>query len=296
MDISIVWKAILALSGFSLLFGILLAIASVKFHVETDPRVDEVLDVLMGSNCGACGFPGCQPAAEAVVNGKAPVDVCVAGGTSVAEAVAGVMGVPVSVREHGVALVHCRGGLAESAPKAYYQGIKSCAAADKIAGGGKACRYGCIGLGTCKMTCPVSAITMDEYGRRWVDRDRCTGCGLCVEVCPRRLIQLVPRDQEVLVVCNSRDRGAVSKQLCKVSCIACKKCEKACLEGAVRIADNRAWIDYEKCVNCGDCVEACPTGAIMRVAPPRGRRRRPKQPSADAWFRLERQVNRGLPM
>lgn len=282
----------LALSGLALLFGILLAIASVRFHVETDPRVDEVLEVLVGSNCGACGFPGCQPAAEAVVEGKAPVDVCVAGGKSSAEAVARVMGVEATVREHGVALVHCRGGVAESAPKAHYQGIKSCAAADKIAGGGKACRYGCIGLGTCKATCPVSAITMDEDGRRTVDRERCTGCGLCVEVCPRHLIQVVPRDQEVLVVCNSRDRGNVSKRLCEVACIACKKCEKACKAGAIRIEDNRAWIDYETCVQCGDCVEVCPTGAIMRVAPPRGRRARSKRSVEESWSGLERQASR----
>lgn len=293
MDVSIVLKAMLALSGLALLFGILLAVASIRFHVETDPRVDEVLDVLMGSNCGACGYPGCQPAAEAVVAGKASADVCVAGGTSVAEAVARVMGVEVSVRERGVALVHCRGGVVESAPKAHYQGIKSCAAADKIAGGGKACRYGCIGLGTCKVTCPVSAITMDEDGRRWVDRDRCTGCGLCVEVCPRGLIQVVPRYQEVLVVCNSRDKGVVSKRLCKVSCIACRKCEKVCGENAIRIEDNRAWIDYDACVECGDCVEACPTGAIMRVAPPRGRRGKVKPPSEAGWSTAERLASRG---
>jgi len=294
MDVSIVWKAIIALGSLSLLFGVLLAIASVRFHVEMDPRVDEVMEALLGSNCGACGYPGCQPAAEAVVAGDAQTDVCVAGGAAVAGAVAEIMGVPVTLSERGVALVHCRGGLDESAPKAVYQGIKSCAAADKIAGGGKGCRYGCIGLGTCKATCPVGAITIDENGRRTVNRDRCTGCGLCLEVCPRGLLQVVPRDQEVLVVCNSRDKGSVCKQLCSVSCIACKKCEKACPEGAIRIADNRAWIDYEKCNQCGDCIEACPTGAIVRVAPPKQRRRKASPMTPETLRRVESQVNRSL--
>ena len=182
---SLVWKAILALAGLSFLFGVLLAIASVRFRVETDPRVDEIMDVILGSNCGACGYPGCQPAAEAVVAGAAPVDVCVAGGRKAAEGVARVMGVPLEMRERGVALVHCKGGLSESVPKALYLGISSCAAADKIAGGGKACSYGCLGLGTCRDVCPVNAIIIDPDHRRWVDRDRCTGCGLCVEACPR---------------------------------------------------------------------------------------------------------------
>ena len=63
MDWSLVWKAVLALAGLSLLFGALLALASVRFRVETDPRVDDVMDAIIGSNCGACGYAGCQPAA-----------------------------------------------------------------------------------------------------------------------------------------------------------------------------------------------------------------------------------------
>lgn len=267
MDWSIVWKAALALTGVSLLFGVLLAIASVKFHVEMDPRVDRVLDALVGSNCGACGYPGCQAAAEAVVAGKADVDVCLAGGKDVAEAVADVMGVEVKVKEPGVALVHCKGGLQESAYKAIYQGIDCCTAADHVAGGGKACEFGCLGLGTCKRICPVNAIVIDEDHRRWVNRDKCTGCGLCVEVCPRNLIEVVPRDQQVLVMCSNKNKGKKAREVCSVSCIACKKCEKACQYDAIKVVDNCARIDYDKCTQCGDCIEACPNDVIVRVVP-----------------------------
>jgi RnfABCDGE-type electron transport complex B subunit len=267
LDLSLVWKAALALGALSFLFGALLAIAYLFFKVETDPRLDELLEAVLGSNCGACGYPGCEPACEAVLKGEAGVDVCVAGGQKCADAVAKIMGVEATVSERGVALVHCKGGLSESTPKAIYRGIDSCAAADKIAGGFKACDYGCLGLGTCKDACPVNAIFLDENRCRQVDRERCTGCGLCVEVCPRGLIELVPRDQEALVMCNSADKGAKARKTCSVSCYACKKCEKVCEFDAIEVVNNCARIDYEKCTQCGKCIEACPNDVIVRVKP-----------------------------
>ncbi|MBN1289360.1 MAG: RnfABCDGE type electron transport complex subunit B [Actinobacteria bacterium] len=264
-----VWKAALALSGISLLFGVLLAVADMKFAVEIDPRIDDVLSVLVGSNCGACGFPGCQAAAEAVVEGKAAADVCLAGGPDIAREVGRIMGVDVEAKERGVALVFCKGGLTESPLRAVYQGINSCSAASKISGGGKACDYGCLGLGTCRNACPVNAIIIDPDHRRWINRDRCTGCGICVDVCPRDLIQMVPRDQEVLVVCSNRDKGKVARKLCSVSCIACRKCEKVCDFDAIHVENNCARIDYEKCTQCGKCIEECPNNVIVRVVPPR---------------------------
>ncbi|MHB8779877.1 MAG: RnfABCDGE type electron transport complex subunit B [Candidatus Geothermincolia bacterium] len=265
MDISLVWKAAIALGGLALIMGVLLAIAGNKFRVETDPRLDELLEAVLGTNCGACGYPGCEPACNAVLCGEAGVDVCVAGGSAAIDAIAKVMGVEAKEVERGVALVHCKGGVKESRPKALYQGIASCTAADLIAGGGKGCRYGCLGLGTCRDVCPVNAIVIDDNLRRLVDRERCNGCGLCVEVCPRNLIEIVPRDQQVLVMCRNLDKGAKAKKVCTVSCNACKKCEKACDEGAVTVVDNCAVIDYDRCTQCGKCVEACPSGVMVRV-------------------------------
>jgi Na+-translocating ferredoxin:NAD+ oxidoreductase subunit B len=272
LDWSLVWKAAIALGALALLFGVLLAVAAEKFKVKTDPRLDELLEAVLGTNCGACGYPGCEAACNAVLKGDAAVDVCVAGGNSAVEAVARVMGVEPKQRERGVALVHCKGGLGESSPKAKYQGISSCAAAELIAGGGKACRYGCLGLGTCKDVCPVNAIVIDEDHRRWVNREKCTGCGLCVDACPRHLIQVVPRDQEVLVVCNSRDKGSKARRVCSVCCTACQKCVKACDFDAIYMDQNRAWIDYEKCTQCGKCIDVCPTNVIVRVVPTRRKR------------------------
>lgn len=79
------------LTGLSVLFAGILAWANVKFKVEKDPKIDEILDVLPGANCGACGYPGCAAFAEAVVSGEAPVDGCPVGRKQVADQVAQIM-------------------------------------------------------------------------------------------------------------------------------------------------------------------------------------------------------------
>ena len=70
-----------------------LSIASKVFSVEVNPKVDEIRKALPGANCGACGFPGCDGLANAIAEGKAPVNACSVGGNPVAEEVAEIMGV-----------------------------------------------------------------------------------------------------------------------------------------------------------------------------------------------------------
>ena len=47
------------LGGLGLVFGLILAAASKVFHVETDPRLDQLNECLPGANCGGCGYAGC---------------------------------------------------------------------------------------------------------------------------------------------------------------------------------------------------------------------------------------------
>ncbi|MDY6795337.1 MAG: RnfABCDGE type electron transport complex subunit B [Actinomycetota bacterium] len=263
MDWSLVWKALLALAGAGILLGVVLAMASRRFHVEVDPRVEEILRALPGSNCGACGLPGCEAAAEAVAVGDAPPTICKAGGPDVASEVGKIMGIDVESVIPMVAHIHCRGGRSVSPIKAIYQGVNSCRAAETAMGGGKACPFGCIGLEDCADVCPVNAIAFDDDGIRRVNIRKCTGCGLCADICPRDLIEMVPRYQATFVRCKSRYTGKKALQLCKVACIGCKRCEKVCPHDAIHVEYGFATIDYGKCTNCGECVQECPTGSIQ---------------------------------
>jgi len=65
---------VLAVTG--AIFGVLISIASIVFAVEKDDRVETVKGMLPNYNCGACGYPGCEGFAKAIVYDKADLTRC----------------------------------------------------------------------------------------------------------------------------------------------------------------------------------------------------------------------------
>ena len=127
------------------------------------------------------------------------------------------------------------------------------------------CRWGCLGLGSCAAVCKLGAIKVGARGVAEVDRDKCVGCGLCVKACPQGIIRLVPREQNIVVGCSSRDSGPETRKACDAGCIACGICVKNCPMGATRLEDNHPVIDESLCVSCGMCASKCPRGVIKDV-------------------------------
>lgn len=144
-----------------------------------------------------------------------------------------------------------------------YVGSKDCFAAHQLAGGPKACEYGCLGLGSCVEACPFSAITINENGLAVVDEEKCTGCGQCVAACPRDLIALLPPGDPVTVYCRNTEKGAVVRKICQTGCIGCGICVKQCDQGAITLENNLAVIDPVKCNRCGRCIAKCPVKVIQ---------------------------------
>ena len=101
--------AIGVLGGLGLIFGLVLAIASKVFYVETDPRLDLLNEYLPGANCGGCGYAGCGGYAEAVLKGEAEIGKCASGGNECAQKMAEIMGVKAEKMERKVAMVRCSG-------------------------------------------------------------------------------------------------------------------------------------------------------------------------------------------
>ncbi len=171
-------------------------------------------------------------------------------------------------REPIFARVMCQGGWSKSAKKFTYEGVQDCRAVI-LTGGDKACRYGCLGYGTCSRVCPFGAITMTEDHLPFVDISKCTGCRQCETACPTKVIDVLPASKQVLVTCHSKDRGADTKKNCQVGCIACGICAKVCPFDAPAIQNNLSRIDLNRCTVCGLCILKCPTDAITDFIPHR---------------------------
>lgn len=58
------------------IMGLLLAVASKKFKVKEDPRLEKVTSLLPGYNCGACGETGCAGLANSLITKKTDFILC----------------------------------------------------------------------------------------------------------------------------------------------------------------------------------------------------------------------------
>ena len=261
MNILNILTAVSVVGGTGLIFGLLLAFASHVFAVKVDERVDKIISVLPGANCGSCGYAGCAAFADSVVKEEAPVNGCTVGKAPVAAQIAEIMGTEAGEVEEVVARVMCGGDCASALHKYSYEGIEDCIAAARFAGGLKQCRSGCIGLGHCVHECKFGAIEIVD-GVAVIDPEKCQACGKCVKSCPKNLIQLIPKSTRHWVLCSNPETGKFVNQYCKKGCIGCKLCEKACNFDAIHVVNNHAIIDYNKCKNCGLCAKKCPRGVI----------------------------------
>ena len=260
---------VIILTAIGLLVSAILFVVAKKFKVEEDARIDDVEAALPGANCGGCGSAGCRDFATKLVAmddlGNA---LCPVGGSETMSKIAAILGKTVAAQAPKVAVVKCNGTCANRPKTTNYEGYPSCKVKAALYSGDTACAYGCLGCGDCTRVCKFGAIAMDpETGLPVVDESKCTGCGACSKACPKGIIELRPkgpRGLKVVVLCSSKDKGAVARKACSAACIGCGKCAKVCTHEAITVENNLAYIDADKCRLCTKCVDECPTGAIHK--------------------------------
>ena len=141
-------------------FGTLLGIASKRFQVETNPILDELEEIMPGTNCGQCGYPGCRAAIEAVVGGEAPVTLCPPGGAELATELAERLRIEADL-----------GDVAARNPLVAFIFEDQC-----------------VGCTKCFKRCPTDAIVGASRQMHTVINDACIGCKACVDACPTNAI------------------------------------------------------------------------------------------------------------
>ncbi len=259
----IVLTSVCVLGGLTILLSLLLVLANKKLFVYEDPRIDTVEEMLPHANCGACGFPGCRPFAEALVQEDTLPVNCTVSPEADRNSIAGYLGIDAGSQEKRVARLACGGGANVSRNRAEYRGGSNCRSAAVVGGGGKSCTWGCLGLGDCMEVCDFDAIQMNIFSLPEVDIDKCTACNDCVEVCPKDLFTLQPVSQHLWINCTSLEKGDDILDSCEVACTACERCVMDAPDELISMTNNLPVIDYNKNHQTQVPIQRCPTGAIV---------------------------------
>lgn len=117
------------------------------------------------TQCTRCGYPDCAAYAQAIAQGKAPINQCPPGGMEGVQRLAAITGQPV------VALNPANGS----------EGPRAVAVIDE---------NWCIGCTLCIKACPTDAILGSNKLMHTVIEPYCTGCERCIPVCPVDCISL----------------------------------------------------------------------------------------------------------
>jgi electron transport complex protein RnfB len=151
--------------------------------------IDRIDALLPQTQCRRCGEDGCRPYAQAIADGRAPIDRCPPGGQATIAALAELLRVP------ALPLDTSRG---TTQPFAL-------AFIDEAT---------CIGCTLCIRVCPTDAIVGATKQMHTILADRCTGCELCLPPCPVDCIAMLPagRDWTMVDADRARERYAARRK------------------------------------------------------------------------------------
>lgn len=151
------WTAILTIAVIALVAGLALSYASRRLPSDTGTLVEQVNRMLPQTQCAQCGYPGCRPYAQAIVEDAVEINLCPPGGDDTIRRIATLLG---------------REAMPLAKPPSL---IRAVAVIDETL---------CIGCTHCRTACPVDAIVGSHQLMHTIIERECTGCELCVAPCP----------------------------------------------------------------------------------------------------------------
>ncbi len=151
------WTAVITFAVIALIAGIALSLAWRRLPADAGGLVEEVNALLPQTQCAQCGFPGCRPYAQAIVDGDADINLCPPGGDETVRRLAAKLG-------------------KETLPLAAQPRFdRAVAVIDESL---------CIGCTHCRSACPVDAIVGAHQLMHTIIESECTACELCIAPCP----------------------------------------------------------------------------------------------------------------
>ena len=133
--------------------------------LANEALIEQVNRCLPQTQCAQCGYPGCRPYAQAIINDNSPINQCPPGGEPLIAELANLLGT-------------------EPLPLDLEKGETKPAQVAFIV------ERDCIGCTLCIAACPVDAIVGASRYMHTVIAEHCTGCELCLPPCPVDCIEL----------------------------------------------------------------------------------------------------------
>jgi len=239
------WLTPLLLIGALFVFALAQLTLRKKYPKDSQTLIDVIDQMLPQTQCAQCGYPGCRPYAEAVVDGEL-LNLCPPGGQEVYQQLLDLMG----DEQDAVRL-----GQTPPVELPVFVAIID--------------ETECIGCTLCLPPCPVVAIVGAANKMHTVVAEECTGCELCIPACPVDCIELL----ELPVIQPTPRRRSQPAQLTAQACINCGRCNPVCpvdlpaqellhalQQSNLELAQTQG---LTQCIDCGLCDRACPSHIAM---------------------------------
>lgn len=221
------------LAAIGLVSGGGLLLSSRRWQDKGDDVTRLINKLLPQTQCAQCGYPGCEPYAQAIASGEA-INKCPPGGDSTIRALADLLG------------------------KDFVQLDESCGTSSAPAVASIR-EPECIGCTLCIQACPVDAIIGAPQMMHTVIAAECTGCELCIAPCPVDCIDMISL--------GTHEESAPAHPDHSQPCIHCGICMEVCpqdlapqqlllYKNSTAIAES---LRLQDCIECHLCDRVCPS-------------------------------------